>query len=67
MLVLSQYLIKMQKFQVFEVLVEAWTLRRKTEQIGLKRTRNRILQIAKFNLASRRNDMNRPSFQYVKP
>ncbi|KAG5594759.1 hypothetical protein H5410_035991 [Solanum commersonii] len=62
-LVLSQYLIKMLKFQVFEVLVEAWTIRRKTEQIGLKRTRNGILPIAEFNLASRRNDMNYPSFQ----
>ncbi|WMV37808.1 hypothetical protein MTR67_031193 [Solanum verrucosum] len=67
MLVLSQYLIKMLKFQVFEVLVEAWTLRHKTEQIGLKRTKNETLRIAEFNLASRRNDMNRPSFQYVKP
>ncbi|WMV07781.1 hypothetical protein MTR67_001166 [Solanum verrucosum] len=67
MLVLSQYLIKMLKFQVFEVLVEAWTLRRKTEQIGLKRTRNGILRIAKFNLTSHRNDMNRLSFQYAKP
>uniref|UniRef100_M1D8W0 Uncharacterized protein n=1 Tax=Solanum tuberosum TaxID=4113 RepID=M1D8W0_SOLTU len=53
--------------QVFEVLVEAWTLRRKTDQIGLKRTRNGILRIAGFNLMSRRNDMNRPLFQYAKP
>jgi len=57
----------MLKFQVFDVLVEALTLRRKTEQIGLKRTRNRILRIAEFNLVSRRNDMNRPSFQNAKP
>uniref|UniRef100_M1DA25 Uncharacterized protein n=1 Tax=Solanum tuberosum TaxID=4113 RepID=M1DA25_SOLTU len=49
---------------VFEVLVEAWTLRRKTEQIGVKRTRNGILRFAEFNLASHRNDMNRQSFQY---
>ncbi|WMV38403.1 hypothetical protein MTR67_031789 [Solanum verrucosum] len=57
----------MLKFQVFEVLVKTWTLRRKTEQIGLKKTRNGILQIAEFNLASRRNNMYRPSFQYGKP
>ncbi|KAG5632012.1 hypothetical protein H5410_003729 [Solanum commersonii] len=43
--------------------VEAWTLRCKTEQIGRKRRRNGILPIAKFNLVSRRNDMNRHSFQ----
>ncbi|WMV13384.1 hypothetical protein MTR67_006769 [Solanum verrucosum] len=67
MFVLSQYLIKMLKFRVFEVLVEAWILRRKTEQIGLKGTRNGILQIAEFNLASCRNDMNHPLFQYAKP
>ncbi|WMV41283.1 hypothetical protein MTR67_034668 [Solanum verrucosum] len=53
----------MLKFQVFEVLVEAWTLRRKTEQIGPKRTNNGILRITEFNLASRRNDISRPSFQ----
>ncbi|KAG5610262.1 hypothetical protein H5410_021543 [Solanum commersonii] len=41
----------MLKFQVFQVLVEAWTLRRKTEQIEMKRTRNGILRITEFNLA----------------
>ncbi|KAG5616536.1 hypothetical protein H5410_016360, partial [Solanum commersonii] len=51
---------------VFEILMEAWTLRGKTEQIGLKRPRNGILRIVEFHLESRRNDMNRPSFQYVK-
>ncbi|KAG5630844.1 hypothetical protein H5410_002561 [Solanum commersonii] len=29
--------------------------------------RNKILRNAKFNLASHRNDMNHPSFQYAKP
>ena len=67
MLILSQYLIKMLKFQVFEVLVETWTLRRKTEQIGQKRTRNGILRIAEFKLVSCRNDIRRPLFQYAKP
>ena len=67
MLILYQYLIKMLKFQVFEVLLEAWTLRCKTEQKGLKRTRNESLRIAESNLASRRIDMHRPLFQYAKP
>ena len=57
----------MLKFQVFEVLVEAWILKHKMEQIGLKRTRNGILRITEFNLVSHRNDMRRPSFQYAKP
>ncbi|KAG5594550.1 hypothetical protein H5410_035782 [Solanum commersonii] len=53
-------------WKVFEVLVEAWTLRRKTKQRGLKIIRNGILQIAEFNLASCLNDISRPSFQYAK-
>uniref|UniRef100_M1DL22 Quinone-oxidoreductase homolog, chloroplastic n=1 Tax=Solanum tuberosum TaxID=4113 RepID=M1DL22_SOLTU len=35
---------------VFEVLVEAWILRRKTEQIGLKRTRNGIYRLPSLTL-----------------
>ncbi|WMV49631.1 hypothetical protein MTR67_043016, partial [Solanum verrucosum] len=37
------------------------------EQIRLKRTRNGIIRITKFNLVSRQNDMNHPLFQYAKP
>ncbi|KAG5586357.1 hypothetical protein H5410_046791, partial [Solanum commersonii] len=51
---------------VFEVLLEAWTLRCKTEQKGLNRIRNVSLRIAESNLASRRIDMHRPLFQREK-
>ncbi|KAG5614965.1 hypothetical protein H5410_014789, partial [Solanum commersonii] len=64
-LVLSQYLIKLLKFHVFEVLLEAWTLRRKMDKKGLKRTRNESLRIADSNLASHRIDMHLPLFHTV--
>ncbi|KAG5606645.1 hypothetical protein H5410_028137, partial [Solanum commersonii] len=52
---------------VFEVLLEAWTLRRKTKQKGLKRTRNESMRIAESNLASLQIDMHRPLFHTVPP
>ncbi|KAG5581488.1 hypothetical protein H5410_052115 [Solanum commersonii] len=38
---------KLHRQYVFEVLVEAWTFKRKTEQKGLKRTRNEICEALK--------------------
>ncbi|KAG5599765.1 hypothetical protein H5410_031135, partial [Solanum commersonii] len=52
---------------VFEVLLEAWTLRRKIEKKGLKRRRNESLRIVESNLASSRIDMHCPLFYTVSP